>query len=138
MEKITIKCKKILGGIASGEAMVSHTPISVNSEIDEINGQIKPKGHELEGMSVAGKILVYPESKGSSFAGLVLKSLAHFKCQPKAIVMVKEPDHTTIQGVIMADIPTVCLPDKNPLELIRTGDFVEVNATDGIITVKKS
>ena len=138
MEEITIKCKKILGGVASGEAMVSHTPISVNSEIDEINGQIKPKGHELEGMSVAGKILVYPESKGSSFAGLVLKSLAHFKCQPKAIVMVKQPDHTTIQGVIMADIPTVCLPEKNPLELIRTGDFVQVNATDGVITVKKT
>lgn len=137
MEEIIIKCKKVLAGSASGEAMVSHAPLSINSEIDEINGKIKPKGHELEGMSVAGRILIYPESKGSSFAGLVLKSLAHFKCQPKAIVMVKQPDHTTIQGVIMADIPTVCLPDKDPVELIQTGDFVEVNATEGIVRVRK-
>lgn len=137
MEEITIKCKKILGGIASGEALVSHVPISVVSEIDETNGTIRPKGHELEGISVAGKILIYPEAKGSTFAGLVLKTLVHFSCQPRAIVMVKQPDHTTIQGVIMADIPMVCLPERNPLELIKTGDFVEVNATDGIVTVKK-
>jgi len=137
VEEITIKCKKIVGGVASGEAMVSHVPISFTSEVDEFSGKVKPRGHELEGMSVAGKIFVYPESKGSTLAGIVLKTLAYLKRQPKAIVMVKQPDHTTMQGVIMADIPTVCLPDKNPLELIKTGDLVEVNATDGVITVKK-
>ena len=137
MEEITIRCKKILGGVASGEALVCHTPISWIGEVDETNGKILPKGHELEGMSVAGKILIYPEAKGSTFAGIVLKTLAYLKHQPKAIVMVKQPDHTTIQGVIVANIPTVCLPDKNPLELIETGDFVEVNATEGIIRVSK-
>jgi len=32
----------------------------------------------------------------------------------------------------------VCLPEKNPLDLIKTGDFVEVNASEGIITLKKN
>jgi predicted aconitase with swiveling domain len=137
VEEITIKGKKILGGVVSGEAMVSHVPISWVGEIDETNGRIRAKGHELEGMSVAGKILVYPESKGSSVAGVILKTLAYLKCAPKAIVMEKQPDHTTIQGIIVGGIPTVYLPGKHPLDLIKTGDFVEVNATDGIITVKK-
>ena len=53
MEEITIRCKKILGGVACGEAMVSHVPISWVSEVDETDGKIVPKGHELEGMSVA-------------------------------------------------------------------------------------
>ena len=77
MEEITIKCKKVLGGVAYGEAMVSHVPISPVGDIDETNGKIRSKGHELDGMSVAGKILIYPESKGSSFAGMVLKTLAY-------------------------------------------------------------
>lgn len=137
MQEITIKCKKILGGVVSGEAIVSHVPISLVGEIDETNGKIRVKGHELEGMSMAGKILIYPESKGSTLAGVVLKTLVHFKSQPKAIVTIVQPDHTTMQGIIAAGIPAVCLPDKNPLELIETGEFVEVNATDGVITVKK-
>lgn len=137
MQETTIKCKKILGGIASGEALVSHTPISWGGEIDESNGKIRVRGHELEGMSVSGKILVYPEAKGSTFTGKMLQTLASFNCQPGAIIMVEHPDHTTIQGVIVANIPMVCLPEKDPLMLIKTGDFVEVNATDGIITLGK-
>jgi predicted aconitase with swiveling domain len=138
VEEITIKCKKILGGVASGEAIVSHVPLSLAGETDESAGKIRKKGHELEGMSVAGKILIYPESKGSSFAGVYLKTWAYFKHQPKAIIMAKQPDHSTIQGIIVAGIPAVCRPERNPLEVIKTGDFVEVNATDGVITVKKN
>ncbi|MFC2018574.1 aconitase X swivel domain-containing protein [Chloroflexota bacterium] len=137
MTEIIIKGKKILGGMAAGEAVVSHVPISMVGEIDETNGTVRAKGHELEGMSIAGKVFIYPESKGSSAAGIVIKNLSYMKCQPKAIVTVKQPDPTTIQGIILANIPTVSQPDKDPLELIKTGDFVEVNATDGIITVKK-
>lgn len=137
MQEITIRCKKILGGVVSGEAMVSHVPISWVSEVDETDGKIVPKAHELEGKSVAGKILIYPEAKGSTFAGVVLRTLAHFSCEPKAIIMLKKPDHTTIQGIIMSNIPAVCLPDQNLLELIRTGDIVEVNATEGRIKIKE-
>ncbi|MFC2069545.1 aconitase X swivel domain-containing protein [Chloroflexota bacterium] len=137
MKKIIIKGKKILGGFTTGKALVSHEPISWVGEIDETNGKVRSKGHELEGMSVAGKILVYPESKGSSVAGVILKTLAYLKCAPKAIVMGKQPDHTTIQGIIVGDIPTVYLPGKNPQDLIETGDFIEVNATAGVITIKK-
>jgi len=135
MQEITVRCKRILGGAASGEAMVSHVPISWVSEVDETNGNIVPKNHELEGRSVAGKILVYPESKGSTFAGIVLRTLVHFKCEPKAIVMMKKPDHTTIQGIIMSNIPAVCLPEQNLLEIIKTGDCIEVNATEGLIRI---
>ena len=138
MEEITIKCKKILGGVARGEAIVSDVPLSIVGEIDASNGKIRKKGHKLDGMSIGGKILIYPESKGSTYAGVVLKTLTYLKRQPKAIVMVKQPDHTTMQGIIMADIPAVCLPERNLMELIKTGDFLEVNATDGLITVKKN
>ncbi len=138
MEEITIKCKKVLGGIAAGEAIVSHVPISWVGEIDETTGVVRPKGHELEGMSVADKILIYPESKGSTFVGVTMEVLDYFHKKPKAIIMVTPPDHATIQGMIVTNIPSVCLPDKNPLELIKNGDFVEVNATDGIVKIKKN
>jgi predicted aconitase with swiveling domain len=56
MDGIIIKCKKILGGLAKGEAMVSSVPISIMSEIDEINGVLRAKEHELKGMSIENKI----------------------------------------------------------------------------------
>jgi predicted aconitase with swiveling domain len=137
MAEISIKCRKIFGGSVYGEAIVSSVPLSLVSEIDEIDGTIRAKGHALEGKSVAQKILIYPESKGSTFAGVVLKNLVHNKCQPKAIVTIKQPDHSTIQGVIMAEIPAVCLPETDPLSFIKTGDMVEVNATEGILRFSK-
>ena len=30
------------------------------------------------------------------------------------------------------------LPEKGPLDLIKTGDFAEVNATEGMIALKKN
>ncbi|MFC1945148.1 aconitase X swivel domain-containing protein [Chloroflexota bacterium] len=137
MSDITIKCRKLLGGIASGEAMVSHTAISPTGEIDETTGVVRVKGHELEGMCIAGKILIYPESKGSAGIGLMLKTLAYLKLQPSAIIVNKMPDHATIQGIILANIPTVYEPEHDVLDIINTGDKVEVNANESKIIIRR-
>jgi len=73
------------------------------------------------GKNVAGKILVYPESKGSTCAGMVIKTLANVKCQPKAIVTVKQPDYTSIQGII--DLPPKNRSSLNVRRRVRMGDF---------------
>jgi hypothetical protein len=52
--------------------------------------------------------------------------------------MVKRPDHTTYRGHHGRYTHRVCLLDKNPLDPIKTGDLVEVNATEGMITIKKN
>jgi uncharacterized protein len=46
----------------------------------------------------------------------------------KSIVMV---------GAILSDIPVVDRLDGNPLELIKTGDQVEMDADRGIVKVRK-
>ncbi len=38
-------------------------------------------------------------------------------------------------AVIITKIPTVDRPEKNVFELIKTGDYVKVDATAGIIEV---
>ena len=40
-EIITIKCKKINGGVVSGEAMVCNVPLSFVGEVDASNGRIR-------------------------------------------------------------------------------------------------
>ena len=40
-------------------------------------------------------------------------------------------------AAITADIPMVDRLDKNPLEVIETGDYVKVDATKGVVEVTK-
>ena len=63
---MTIKAKPVTRGIAEGEAIVSHMPISFTGGMDPNTGVIREPGHDLEGQSVAGKILVFPMGKGST------------------------------------------------------------------------
>ena len=58
--------RKIFKGKISGEALVSSDSISFYGGVDPDNGVIVEKGHDLEGQSVAGKILVFPSGKGST------------------------------------------------------------------------
>jgi len=44
------------------------------------------KGHELEGKSIAGKILVFPKGKGSTVGSYVIYGLAKNKAAPLAII----------------------------------------------------
>jgi hypothetical protein len=51
------KAKPVTSGIAEGLAIVSRMPISFTGGMDPDTGTIREPGHNLEGRSVAGKIL---------------------------------------------------------------------------------
>ena len=67
-EMMKINAKSVTRGIAEGEALISHMPISFMVGMDPDTGIIREPGHELEGQSVAEKILVFPMAKGSATA----------------------------------------------------------------------
>ena len=66
MKKIVLHGRKVTGGYAEGEALVTHDTISGWGGINPQNGTIIEKRHELVGKSVKGKVLVFPGAKGSS------------------------------------------------------------------------
>jgi len=120
---ITLKGRAIWRGWARGEALVSNQPISFYGGVDPETGKIIEKGHELEGRSIAGKILAFPYGKGSTVGSYIILRLKRRGLAPRAIVNLRcEP--IIAVGAIIAEIPTI---DKIDISMIRDGDLVEVD-----------
>ena len=60
-----IKCRKISDGEAEGQVIVSRDAVCFYL-VEPETGVIIEKNHDIEGRSIAGKILVMPSGKGSS------------------------------------------------------------------------
>ena len=116
-------------GIVEGEALVSNQPIShFMYDIENDTGIIRMVNHELNGKSVAGKVLVYPSAIGPTggASGLFLKSKVT-KVGPKAILC-RRVDPIDIAGALAGEIPAADGFKEDPIEEIKTGDWVEVKA----------
>lgn len=110
-------------GNAKAEALVTSQPISFYGGVDPNSGVVVDKGHELEGKSIAGKVLVFPTGKGSTVGSYSLYRLKKNSKAPAAIVN-KECETIVAVGAIISDIPCV---DRIDVTKIKTGDIVEVD-----------
>lgn len=126
-----MKGRKIFRGNAEGEALVTSEDISFYGGCDPETGIIVEKGHELEGQSVSGKVLVFPTGKGSTVGSYVLYSLSKAGKAPLAIIN-KSTDPIVAVGCIISEIPAV---DQIDIEVLKTGQKVKVDADKGVITV---
>ena len=134
--ELTLKCHKIVGGYGEGEALVSHEAICFYLT-DPKTGIIREKGHELEGKTVANKVLVFPSGKASSVVQIDgLFKLTSNKVAPRAMI-VKDVETVLVVSAFIAKVPLVDRLEKDPFEVIRTGNFVKVDAKKGIVTITK-
>jgi predicted aconitase with swiveling domain len=122
--------RKIYGGKVVGEALVTGDDISFYGGCDPETGEIIEKGHHLEGKSISGKILVFPSGKGSTVGSYVLYALKKAEKAPLAIVN-RVMDPVVAVGCIISEIPAV---DQIDIEKIRTGQKIEVDASNGVVT----
>jgi phosphomecalonate degydratase small subunit len=123
--------RTIFAGQAEGEALVTRMGISFFGGVDPESGVVVERGHELEGQSIAGKVLVFPTGKGSTVGSYTLYRLKKAGLAPAAIVNA-ECETITAVGCIIAEIPCV---DQVEIALIRTGRRVRVNGERGIIEI---
>ena len=128
-----MKGRTINPGKARGEAMVSRTPIGFFGGVDPKTGVVIERGHELEGKSIEGKILVFPSGKGSTVGSYVIYGLAKNNQGPLAIVN-KETETIVATGAILAGIPCI---DGIPVEKISDGDHLVVDANAGTVAITK-
>jgi len=134
--EITLKCHKIVGGHGEGEALVSHEAICFYLT-DPKTGIIREKGHELEGKSVANKVLIFPSGKASSVVQIDgLFKLASNEVAPRAMI-VKDVETVLIVSAVIANVPLVDKLEKDPFKVITMGDFVKVDADKSKVTVIK-
>jgi len=121
--------RTIRSGSGEGRALVSSEPIGFLGGVDPETGFVIEKGHQLEGQSIAHRVLVFPTGKGSTVGSYTIYRLARNGLAPAAIVNAQSEAIVAV-GAIISDIPMVDLIDITELE---TGDRVVVE--DGVVTI---
>ncbi|MBN2101668.1 MAG: DUF126 domain-containing protein [Candidatus Aenigmarchaeota archaeon] len=124
--------RKICAGKVEGIAIVTKDPISFYGGVDPDTGIITDQGHELEGKSMAGKVLVFPTGKGSTVGSYTMYRLKKNGKAPLAIIN-KETETVVAVGAIISEIPCV---DKIDLSGLKTGDHLLVDAEKGLVEKK--
>jgi hypothetical protein len=126
--------RKIYGGNASGEALVTSMGISFFGGVDPESGVVIERDHELAGQSIAGKVLVFPSGKGSTVGSYTLYRLKQAGKAPAAIINA-ECETITAVGCIIAEIPCV---DQVPVGELHTGQLLEVDGETGVVSILKN
>jgi len=127
-----MQARPISKGKASGEVILSKEPFSFLGGVDPETGKVIEKGHELEGKSIAGKVMVFPHGKGSTVGSYVILGLAKNGKAPAAIINI-EAEPIIAVGAILAKIPMVDRPYDDVLKFFEDDMKVEVDGTKGII-----
>jgi hypothetical protein len=136
-EVITLKGRKVVGGVAEGEALVTRETISGWGGVQPMSGTIIETRHELRGVSFADKVLVFPGAKGSSGWSSIFHIARLAGKAPRAMIF-NEMTAKAALGAVVMRIPTVTDLDRDPLDLIETGDWVKVDGDAGVVEIRKS
>jgi hypothetical protein len=136
MSKITIKGRKVVGGVAEGEAIVTTDTISGWGGIDSSTGTIIERRHQLVGQSFKDKVLVFPGAKGSSGYSHYFHLARVAGAAPKAMLFNKMTTKAAL-GAVVSRVPAMSDFDRDPISVIETGDGVRVDADRGVVEVTK-
>jgi len=128
---LVLRGRGIVEGRCRGEALVSSMPLSFLGGVDPRTGVVVERGHDLEGLSISGRILCFPHGKGSTVGSYVLLALKKRGLAPAGIVN-ELPDPIVVVGAVIANIPMVVGVDVGELE---TGDLLELDGGAGIVRV---
>jgi predicted aconitase with swiveling domain len=130
----TFACHKIAEGVGENEVIISKDEIMFYLVRPE-TGEVIEKAHDIEGRSVAQKILVFPGGKGSS----VVQSDGLYQLMMKgnqpAAMIIQNPETVLVAGAIIMEIPTVDRVDPTFYETVKDGDRVKVDASNSTVTI---
>lgn len=131
-----LKGRKIVGGLAEGEAIVSGDPVSFYGGVDPETGLVTERGHAVEGECVTGKVFVFPTGKGSTVGSYVIYRMKKLGTAPAAIVNV-ETEAILATGCVISEIPLVDRISREAFEGLSSGMRLRVDADRGTVEVLK-
>jgi hypothetical protein len=134
---VTLHGRKVVGGRAEGEALVTRETISGWGGVNPMQGTIIETRHELRGQSFKDKVLVFPGAKGSSGWSVTFHLARLAGTAPKAMIF-NEMTNKVALGAVVMRVPSVTDLDTDPLDVIETGDWVVVDGDSGTIEITKN
>jgi predicted aconitase with swiveling domain len=133
---IVLRGRKVVGGRAEGEALVTREAVPGWGGVNPVQGVITETRHDLRGQTFKDKILVFRGAKGSSGWSAMYHIARLAGTAPKALVFNETTTKVALGAVVMR-VPSVTDLDQNPLDVIQTGDWVIVDADRGVVEVQK-
>lgn len=131
---MTLRGRGLGGGVVEGEALVSKEAIAGWGGVDPRTGTIIESRHELEGRSMAGKVLIFPAAKGSSgWSGVF--HLARLEGTGPMAMVFNVMNTKIALAVVVSHVPCVTALDTDPTEVITTGDLVRVDGDRGTVEI---
>ncbi|MDG6906144.1 MAG: DUF126 domain-containing protein [Nitrososphaerota archaeon] len=114
MKQLKLRC--IVEGSVRGDVLFSSQPIAFLQGVDPENGFVSDKKHEIYGKHFSGKVLVFPNSVGSSVGAYVIYRLKRNGIAPRAMVN-QNADIITASGCALSGIPLYDVVEGNISEL---------------------
>jgi predicted aconitase with swiveling domain len=136
MDKLTLQGRPFITGSASGEALVSHEPLSFWGGYDWKTGEIIDRRHPLSGSIAKGKILAVPFTRGSSTTTAVLLEAIRAETAPNGIITTANDFFFALASVVATElynkpIPLVAISESDFAKL-QTGDQIELDAMGNV------
>ena len=133
-----LKCHIGIGDTVTGEALVADDNFPARYDFDRIKGIFSRPQHALAGQSYVDKILVQNTAKGSVASAWMLYEMKSRGLAPKAIQF-NAASTILAQGAALANMAIVDrFADRDVTQLIKTGEMVTVNPTEGLVIVSQS
>lgn len=137
MPTLEFHCHVGTGPRVSGEALVTDDNFSARYDLDRIAGIFSRPQHKLAGQSYVDRIMVFNTAKGGVATAWMLFEMVSRGVAPKALLF-NSVNPILAQGAAFANM-ALCdrFADGNITQLIRTGDRVNVNPDQGLVTVQR-
>jgi predicted aconitase with swiveling domain len=134
---ITLRGRTVVPGVVEGEALVSSATISGWGGIDPATGTVIERRHPLFGVCFTGKILVFPGAKGSSGWSAFFQATRLLGTAPVGLIFTVVTTKAAL-GAVVTRVPAVSDLSSDPVAVIRTGDWVRLDASRGVVEVSPS
>ena len=118
-----MKIRAIVEGQSKGELIYSSRPIAFLQGVDPEKGVVSDSKSPIFDQPFTGKILVFPNTVGSSVGAYVIYRLKKNRKAPKAIVN-QTSDITTASGCAISGIPLFDLPENDISELSQVKEII--------------
>jgi uncharacterized protein len=135
-ERIILRGRKVVGGRAEGEALVTRDTVPGWGGVNPVQGVITETRHDLRGVSFKNKVLVCRGAKGSSGWSAMYHTARLAGTAPLALVFNEMTTKIALGAVVMR-VPSVTDLDRDPLDVIQTGDWVVVDGDRGVVEIEK-
>ena len=142
-----LKGRGIIAGRAIGKALVTSQPLNLTAGLSKplnafnrFAGVYYDRLHELYKQDLFDRILVFPQTIGSTFTGMVMLETIRRGRAPRAMV-VAQADTLLASGLILAEVwlqkkvPLLEITDPELFKILKTGQTLEVDSEQGVLRI---